>query len=69
MIWIPILLGGLVVFALISEDETPADKKENDISDKEIQNLKRQRNQIQRQLKKLTKKSQEEKETEQKNPE
>jgi len=69
MIWIPILLGGLVVLALISEDETPADKKENDISDKEIQNLKRQRNQIQRQLKKLTKKSQEEKETEQKNPE
>jgi len=69
MIWIPILLGGLVVLALISEDEIPADKKENDISDKEIQNLKRQRNQIQRQLKKLTKKSQEEKETEQKNPE
>jgi len=59
MMWIPILLGGLVVLALVSDDGDVV-KTEQDLSEEQIAELKRQRNQIAKQLKKH-KKAQEEK--------
>lgn len=51
MIWLPILIGGLVVLALVSDDSNVVETKQ-DLTEEEIAELKRQRNKIQKQLKK-----------------
>lgn len=51
MIWLPILIGGLVVLALVSDDGNVVETKQ-ELTEKELAELKRQRNKIQKQLKK-----------------
>jgi len=51
MIWLPIFLGGLVVLALVSDDPDPAEKMD-ELSEDQLIELKRQRNQILKRIKK-----------------
>lgn len=51
MIWLPILIGGLVVLALVSDDGNVVETKQ-ELTEEELAELKRQRNKIQKQLKK-----------------
>lgn len=51
MIWLPILIGGLVVLALVSDDGDVVETKQ-ELTEEELAELKRQRNKIQKQLKK-----------------
>ena len=51
MIWLPIILGGLVVLALVSDDPDPAENLD-EVSEDQLIELKRQRNQILKRIKK-----------------
>lgn len=51
MIWLPIILGGLVVLALVSDDPEAANNMD-ELSEDQLIELKRQRNQILKRIKK-----------------